>query len=247
VSRVAVVTGGASGIGLGVARRLASDGNQVALLDLDGDAAESAADALRAEGATAIGVQVDVADRAAVTAGVSRVRGELGPIAILVTSAGIEAFQAVDEITPEGWDRIIAVNLTGTFCCAQAVIPDMVEAGWGRIVTIASSSAQSGAPRMAHYSASKGGVISLTRSLAVELARTGVTVNSISPSLVDTPMARKAEAAGDFIGVDVVAPMVPLGRAGTPEDIAAAAGYLCSDAGGYVTGQVLGVNGGMYI
>ncbi len=246
-ARVAIVTGGASGIGLGIGRQLAADGHAVALFDLDGAAAESAAEGLRADGATAIGVSVDVADRDAVDAGVARVRDELGPIGILVTSAGIESFLPVGEITAEVWDRIIAVNLTGTFSCAQAVIPDMVEAGWGRIVTIASSSAQSGAPRMAHYSASKGGVISLTKSLAVELARSGVTVNSISPSLVDTPMARKAEAAGDFIGVDVVAPMVPLGRAGTPEDIAAAAGYLCSDAGGYVTGQVLGVNGGMYI
>jgi NAD(P)-dependent dehydrogenase (short-subunit alcohol dehydrogenase family) len=246
-SRVAIVTGGASGIGLGIGRRLAADGHAVALLDLDGAAAASAAEGLRTDGATALGLACDVADRAAVDACAAQVRDELGPIGILVTSAGIESFLPVGDITPEIWDRIVAVNLTGTFSCAQAVIPDMVEAGWGRIVTIASSSAQSGAPRMAHYTASKGGVISLTKSLAVELARSGVTVNAISPSLVDTPMARKAEAAGDFIGVDVVAPMVPLGRAGTPEDIAAAAGYLCSDAGGYVTGQVLGVNGGMYI
>jgi 2-hydroxycyclohexanecarboxyl-CoA dehydrogenase len=100
---------------------------------------------------------------------------------------------------------------------------------------------------MAHYSASKGGVIALTKSLAVDLARQGITVNSISPSLVDTPMARAAEASGDFPGVDVVGPMVPLGRAGTPDDIAAAASYLCAESGSYVTGQILGVNGGMYI
>ena len=109
------------------------------------------------------------------------------------------------------------MNLTGTFACVQAAVPDMLDAGWGRIVTISSSSAQSGAPKMAHYAASKGGVISLTKALAVELARSGITANTISPSLVDTPMARPAEAAGDFIGVDVVAPMVPLGRAGTPD------------------------------
>jgi NAD(P)-dependent dehydrogenase (short-subunit alcohol dehydrogenase family) len=123
----------------------------------------------------------------------------------------------------------------------------MIDAGWGRIVTISSSSAQSGAPNMAHYAASKGGVISLTKTLAVELARRGITVNTIPPSLVDTPMARKAEAAGDFPGVDVVGPMVPLGRAGTPADIAAACSFLCSDGGSYITGQVIGVNGGMYI
>jgi 2-hydroxycyclohexanecarboxyl-CoA dehydrogenase len=139
------------------------------------------------------------------------------------------------------------VNLTGTFTCAQAAIPDMVGAGWGRIVTIASSSAQSGAPNMAHYAASKGGVISLTKALAVELARRGVTVNTIAPSLVDTPMARQAEADGDFPGVDVIGPMVPLGRAATPDDIAAACAFLCSEDGGYITGQLVGVNGGMYI
>ncbi len=246
-SRVAVVTGGASGIGLGVGQRLAADGFRVALLDRDGAGAAAGADALRAAGHEALGVEVDVADRGAVDAAMAEVRSSLGAIGALVTSAGIESFQPLDEVTAESWDRIVAVNLTGTFSCVQAVVPDMREAGWGRIVTISSSSAQSGAPNMTHYAASKGGVISLTRALAVELARSGITANSISPSLVDTPMARKAEAAGDFIGVDVVAPMVPLGRAGTPADIAAACAYLCSDEGGYVTGQVLGVNGGMHI
>ncbi|MGH9093472.1 MAG: SDR family NAD(P)-dependent oxidoreductase, partial [Acidimicrobiales bacterium] len=189
----------------------------------------------------------DVTDRAAVDAAVRAVRSALGPVTVLVTSAGIEAFDPLLEITPERWHEVIDINLTGTFTCVQAVVPDMLEAGWGRIVTISSQSAQSGAPNMAHYSASKGGVIALTRSLAVDLARRGVTVNSISPSVVDTPMARAAEASGDFPGVDVVGPMVPLGRAGTPEDIAAAASYLCSEEGGYTTGQILGVNGGMYI
>ena len=189
---------------------------------------------------------MDIADRASVTAGFEQIRAELGPVEIFVASAGIEKFTPLLEISPEEWDRIVAVNLTGTFSCVQAAVADMLAAGWGRIVTIASSSAQSGAPRMAHYSASKGGVISLTKSLAVELARSGITVNAISPSLVDTPMARKAEAAGDFIGVDVVAPMVPLGRAGTPDDIATACTYLCGEDL-YTTGQILGVNGGMYI
>jgi NAD(P)-dependent dehydrogenase (short-subunit alcohol dehydrogenase family) len=176
------------------------------------------------------------------------VRAELGPIEILVTSAGVESFDPVLDITPEQWARIIGVNLTGTFTCVQAALPDMLAARWGRIVTIASSSAQSGAPDMTHYAASKGGVIGLTKALAVELARRGVTVNSIAPSLVDTPMARQAEADGDFPGVDVVGPMVPLGRAGTPADIAAACSFLCSEDGGsYITGQIVGVNGGMYI
>jgi NAD(P)-dependent dehydrogenase (short-subunit alcohol dehydrogenase family) len=243
MSRVAVVTGGASGIGLGVARRLVADGTQVALFDCNPTTLGTATTELPGT----VAVEVDVADRDSVEAGFERVRSELGPVEILVTSAGIESFTPVLDITPEGWDQIIAVNLTGTFTCAQAAISDMLAAGWGRIVTIASSSAQSGAPNMAHYAASKGGVIALTKALAVEVARSGITVNTVTPSLVDTPMARAAEAAGDFPGVDVVAPMVPLGRAGTPDDIAGACSFLCSDDGSYITGQVIGVNGGMYI
>jgi NAD(P)-dependent dehydrogenase (short-subunit alcohol dehydrogenase family) len=247
VSRVAVVTGGASGIGLGVARRFAADGYRVAVFDRNGTAAKAAADELTATGGTAMAVEVDVADWASVDAGFAPVRDELGPVEILVTSAGVESFDGVLDITAEIWDRIIAVNLTGTFTCVHAAVADMLAAGWGRIVTISSSSAQSGAPRMAHYAASKGGVIALTKALAVELARSGITVNTIPPSLVDTPMVDKAVADGDFPGVDVVGPMVPLGRAGTPDDIAAACSFLCSDEGSYITGQIIGVNGGMYI
>jgi NAD(P)-dependent dehydrogenase (short-subunit alcohol dehydrogenase family) len=242
-----VVTGGASGIGLGVARQFLDDGHRVAILDNNKSAADAAADTLRAGGGDALAVEVDVSDRGSVDAAFEHVRAELGPVEILVTSAGIESFDPVLEITPETWDRIIAVNLTGTFSCVQAAVPDMLAADWGRIVTISSSSAQSGAPNMAHYAASKGGVSSLTKALAGELARRGVTVNTIPPSLVDTPMVRNAEAAGDFPGVDVVAPMVPVGRAGTPADIAGACSFLCSDGASYITGQVIGVNGGMYI
>ncbi len=247
MSRVAVVTGGASGIGLGVARSFVEDGYRVAALDRDGAGVRAAAAELTAGGATAIGLVVDVADRASVGAGFARIREELGAVEILVTSAGIESFTPVLDITADRWDQIIGVNLTGTFTCIQAALPDMIDAGWGRIVTISSSSAQSGAPNMAHYAASKGGVIALTKALAVELARNGITVNTIPPSLVDTPMARQAEADGDFPGVDVIGPMVPLGRAGTPADIAAACSFLCSDRASYITGQLLGVNGGMYI
>lgn len=242
-----MVTGGASGIGLGVARRFAADGHRVAILDNNTELAREAADQMRTDGADSLAVAVDVADRASVEDAFAAVRTELGPVEILVTSAGIESFDPVLEITPERWDRIIAVNLTGTFSCVQAALSDMVEARWGRIVTIASSSAQSGARNMAHYAASKGGVISLTKALAVELARSGVTVNTIPPSLVDTPMVKQAQDAGAFPGIDVVARMVPVGRAGTPADIAAACSYLCSDDAEYVTGQVIGVNGGMYI
>jgi 2-hydroxycyclohexanecarboxyl-CoA dehydrogenase len=245
--RVAVVTGGASGIGLGCAQRLAADGLAVALLDQEADAAEEAAAALRARGQQASGHGVDVADRVGVTRVYDEVRGGFGPITVVVTSAGIEAFDPIIDISPERWDRVIAVNLTGTFTCVQLALPDMIAAQWGRIVTISSSSAQSGAPNMAHYVASKGGVIGLTKAFARELAGQGITANTIPPTIVDTPMARKGETEGNVPSVEVMARMIPLGRAGTPDDIAAACSFLCSDQSSYITGQIIGVNGGMYI
>jgi 2-hydroxycyclohexanecarboxyl-CoA dehydrogenase len=246
-ARVAVVTGAASGIGLGVARRLAADGHTVALLDRDGDGVEKAVADLAGDGYAGRAYAVDVADRAGVERVFGSVREELGPVTILVTSAGIESFDAVLDITPEKWDQILAVNLTGTFTCMQLAAADMMAAGWGRMVTISSSSAQSGAPHMAHYVASKGGVIGLTKALARELAGQGITVNTIPPTIVDTPMARKAAEVGKVASLDVMGKMVPIGRAGTSDDIAATCAFLCSDEAGYITGQLIGVNGGMYI
>jgi len=162
MGRVAVVTGAASGMGLAIARQLAARGDRVGLLDMQGAAAQRAAEALRSNGAAAIAVEADVTDRRAVDAAIDRVRAELGPIAIMVTSAGLDAFEAFTDITPASWERILAVNLTGTFHCLQAAVPDMLAAHWGRMVTISSSSAQTGAARMAHYVASKGGVVALT-------------------------------------------------------------------------------------
>jgi NAD(P)-dependent dehydrogenase (short-subunit alcohol dehydrogenase family) len=142
---------------------------------------------------------------------------------------------------------MIAVNLTGTFHCVQCAVPDMLEAGWGRIVTISSSSAQSGARRMAHYVASKAGVIGFTKALALDLAPEGITVNTIPPGFIDTPMARRAEERGDLPSIAAVAAQTPVRRAGTPEDIAAACAFLCSEAAGYITGQQINVNGGWYL
>ena len=247
MSRVAVVTGAAAGMGLAVVQRLASAGNRVALLDLDGEAAATAADDLRTTGAQAVAATVDVADRAAVDEALAKVRAELGPVEIMVTSAGLDEFQSFTDISAEAWARMIAVNLTGTFHCLQAAIPDMVTAGWGRIVTISSSSAQSGARRMAHYVASKSGVVGLTKALAVEYAPAGITVNTIPPGFIDTPMARRAEARGDMPSIDEIAARTPVRRAGTPEDIAAACAFLCSEEAGYITGQLIGVNGGWYV
>ncbi len=246
-ARVAVVTGAASGIGEGVARRLAADGHAVALIDRDGDGTRRVAAVLMGQGHSAAAFEADVADRHALERVYDNVRHDLGPVTIVVTSAGIEAFDPITAVTAEKWDRVIAVNLTGTFSCLQLAVPDMIDAGWGRIVTISSSSAQSGAPNMAHYVASKGGVIGLTKAFARELAEHGITANTIPPTIVDTPMARKGEADGHVPSVDVLSKMIPLGRAGTPDDIASACSYLCSDEGGYIIGQIIGVNGGMYI
>jgi NAD(P)-dependent dehydrogenase (short-subunit alcohol dehydrogenase family) len=247
MSRVAVVTGGAAGMGLAIVRRLARQGHRVAVLDLDGTAAKQAAEELQSDGASAIGVEVDVSDRAAVDDAMRQVRSELGPIEIVVTSAGFDRFEKFTDITLESWDRMLAVNLTGTFHCVQAAVSDMIDGGWGRIVTISSSSAQSGSRRMAHYVASKGGVIALTKALGLELAPHGITVNTIPPGFIDTPMARRAEARGDLPSIDAVAAQTPVRRAGTPDDIAAACVFLCSEDAGYITGQQINVNGGWYL
>ena len=242
-SRVAVVTGGASGMGLAVARRFAERGHRVAVLDIQGDAVCHTAAELGVSGHI-----TDVGDRASVDAAFAAVRDELGPIEILVTSAGINATGAFTEISLDDWDLAIRVNLTGTFHCIQSAIPDMIAAGWGRIVTISSSSAQSGAPQRAHYVASKGGIIALTKALAVEYSRNGITVNTIPPSIIDTPMSRAGEASGELpADLETIGQMTPVGRLGTGDDVAAACEYLCSDAAGFVTGQQIGVNGGWYI
>ena len=222
MDRVAVVTGAASGMGLAIAQQLAARGDRVALLDLQADAVEQAASELRSGGAQAIACTVDVADRVSVDAALDRVRAELGPVEIIVTSAGIAPFESFTDITLESWNRTLDVNLTGTFHCLQAAIPDMVAAGWGRIVTISSSSAQQGAPRMAHYAASKGGVIALTRALAREYGKHGITANTVPPSSVDTPMQRHSQEFGSLPDNEFLAKRIPVGRVGRAEDVAAA-------------------------
>ena len=166
-TRVAIVTGGGSGIGLAISERLVADGNAVAIFDRDGASAEAAADKITASGGTAIGVTVDVTDRAGIDQGVAEVRQRLGRPTVLVNSAGMDGFDPFLKISAEKWARILAVNLTGTFDCCQAVVPDMIEEGWGRIVNISSSSAHSGQPLMTHYVAAKAGVIGFTKALAL--------------------------------------------------------------------------------
>ncbi|GAA2132790.1 SDR family NAD(P)-dependent oxidoreductase [Actinomadura napierensis] len=239
-----MVTGGASGLGLAICEHLARQDRHVAVLDLDGDAAERLAGELRAKKRRAVAVQVDVADRAAVDKAFDEVRAGLGPIGILVTSAAVSGFLPFEQVGAGDWARTIAVNLTGTFNCLQSAIPDMTAGGWGRIVTISSAAGQTGSLRQAHYAASKGGVIALTKTVALEYAAKGITANTIPPFTVDTPLLRAAQESKLLPGSDVLARMIPARRLGTGDDIAAMCAFLCSDEAGYVTGQVIGVNGG---
>jgi 2-hydroxycyclohexanecarboxyl-CoA dehydrogenase len=172
------------------------------------------------------------------------IRGRLGPISILVNAAGLDSFRRFTDTTFEQWQRVIDVNLNGTFHCIQAVLPEMVEAGWGRIVNISSSSTHSGQPFMAPYVAAKSAVNGLTKSLALEYGPMGITVNAVPPGFIDTPMLRKAEDRGFLGDTDKQIEQTPVRRMGKPEDIAAACAFFISDEASYITGQILGVNGG---
>lgn len=246
MQRVAFVTGGASGIGLSIARHLARVGHPVVIADVNAQAAQEEAKLITADGGQAIGVPVDVSDRSQVDAAMETAREEFGPATILLTSAAISRAERFAGISAQSWQQVIDVNLTGTFHCVQSALPDMIEAGWGRVVLISSSSAQRGAPRMAQYAASKGGVIALGKTLALEFASLGITVNNIAPSSVYTPMVAQQVAAG-ALSVEAMAARVPVGRLGTGDDIAAAALYLVSEQASYITGQTISVNGGSFV
>ncbi|MEV0904375.1 SDR family NAD(P)-dependent oxidoreductase [Streptomyces hokutonensis] len=238
--RNAVVTGGGRGIGRAIALVLAAQGATVAVWDLNGTSAHQTADAIGEAGGKALAVAGDAADATAVRAAADRTHAELGPVTILVNNAGITNYIPFPDLTEETWDRMIRINLKGPFLVTQAFLPDMLTAGRGRIVNISSSSAQTGGPAVSHYAASKGGVIGLTKALASEFADTGITVNNVAPSLIDTPLLREG------FDPDVLGATMPMKRAGRPEEIAYAVAYLASDEAGYVTGQTLGVNGGRY-
>jgi NAD(P)-dependent dehydrogenase (short-subunit alcohol dehydrogenase family) len=243
--RTALVTGGGAGIGRAACFRLARDGLAVAVLGRRLDAVREVSGAILAKGGKAIAVAADVADRSQLEAAVAQVRGELGPVTVLVNNAGVESFTPFAAIDDAAWDQIMGVNLKAVYQLTQLVLPDMEAAGWGRIVNLTALGAQIGAANMAHYTASKGGVTALTRSLAVELGRKGITVNAVSPGFILTPMAQRA-IDGDLFPIpyqDIVA-TYPIPRVGQPEEAAAAIAYFVSAAAAYTTGQVLGVNGG---
>jgi 2-hydroxycyclohexanecarboxyl-CoA dehydrogenase len=240
--KVAVVTGGGSGIGRAISVQLARDGAAVAVWDLNGPGAEETVRMVKQAGGHAIACVTDVSRGDQIRQAMTTTRNTFGPVTILVNNAGVTGLVNFQDITEETWDRMMSINLKGPFLCTQAVIADMFAAGWGRIVNISSSSAQQGARRMSHYAASKGGVIGFTKALAIELATTGITVNNIPPGLVETPMSQTMPT-----GIAAYAEARPMKRAGKPEDIAAACSYLVSEAANYVTGQTLSVNGGAYL
>lgn len=243
--RVALVTGGGAGIGEATCLRLARDGHTVAVLGRRADNIGAVADAIAAAGGRAMPVLADVADKAQVKRAVAEVRETIGPITILVNNAGIEEFAPFDQIDDAAWDAIMAANLKGLFQVTQTVLPDMIAAGWGRIVNLTALGSQIGAANMAHYTASKGGVTAMTRSLAVELGPRGITVNEISPGFILTPMSQRA-IDGDLFPVpyEEIVATYPVPRVGYPHEAAAAIAYFASEDAGYVTGQTLGVNGG---
>jgi len=243
ISRTAIVTGAASGIGLAIAERLGAEGHRVVLFDLDGEKAERVAHVMTEKGWRASAYAVDVTKRDEIVAAVGDLAANVGAPTILVNNAGLPGSKPFLEITVEEWDARIDVNLNGTFHCCQIVLPYMIKEGWGRIVNISSSSTHSGVAQMTHYVAAKSGVNGLSKSLAKEFAPQGITVNVIPPGFIDTPMLRAAAAEGS---VDFASSlkMTPVGRAGQPEDIAAACAFLVSEEASYITGQILGVNGG---
>jgi NAD(P)-dependent dehydrogenase (short-subunit alcohol dehydrogenase family) len=240
--RVAIVTGAGSGIGEATARRFAADGATVVVNDVDAERARAVAGELEKRGASALALGADVTRRADVEAMVSRVVGELGRLDVLINNAGINRDAMSHKMTEEQWDEVLTVNLKGTFLCAQAALPRMRERGWGRVVNT-SSIGSLGNIGQANYAASKAGVIGLTRTLALEYAKHGVTVNCIAPGAVMTPMLA---GVPDPIRQKITG-QIPMGRIADPAEVAAVHAFLASEDAGYITGQVLFVDGGMSV
>jgi NAD(P)-dependent dehydrogenase (short-subunit alcohol dehydrogenase family) len=244
-ARTALVTGGGAGIGEATCIRLAREGHAIGVLGRRKDNTDAVARAIVEAGGRAIPVVADVAERAQVEAAIAEVRAQFGPITILVNNAGIEEFTPFSQIDDASWDRVMSANLKGVFQVTQLVLPDMVAAGWGRIVNLTALGSQIGAANMVHYTASKGGVTAMTRSLAVELGRHGITVNEISPGFILTPMAQRAIDGNLFpVPYEHIVATYPIPRVGRPEEAAAAIAYFTTEEAAYVTGQTLGVNGG---
>lgn len=247
-NRVALVTGGAQGIGKGIVTSLAQAGFRVAIADLNLEVAEKTAQEIRNTGGTAIAVQIDVTKTAAVKAAIASVEAQLGPIEVVVNNAGWDDFMPFVDTTEDFWEKILDLNFKGALRVIHAVVPGMIERGHGRIINIGSDAGRVGSSLEAVYSGAKGGIIAFTKTLAREVATKGITANVVCPGPTDTPALRKfADGAGDDAD-KVIAGMtraVPMKRLGTPEDIGPAVVFFASDAAGFVTGQTLSVSGGL--
>jgi 3-oxoacyl-[acyl-carrier protein] reductase len=240
--RVALVTGASRGIGRAIAVKLARAGATV-VAAARGTNADSTVDEIAGHGGRAEAAALDVTDDAAVAAAIAGIMERHGKIDILVNNAGITRDQLVLRMKRDDWDAVLATNLTAAYTCAQAVLKPMVKQRYGRIVNVTSVVGQSGNAGQANYAASKAGLIGLTKSLALEVASRNITVNAVAPGLIDTDMTRAISGGAH----DDWAARIPLKRIGTADDVAAAVAFLASDAASYITGQVLAVNGGMYM
>ena len=243
---VAIVTGAARGIGAAIARRLAADGMAVGVVDLDEQGSARTAKEIIEDGGRAIPLGADVADEKAAGTAVQQTVAELGPVTVLINSAGIIRDNLIFKMSAGDWDSVMDVHLRGAFLMSRAAQTHMTQAKWGRIVNISSTSAL-GNRGQANYAAAKAGLIGFTKTLALELGKFGVTANAIAPGFIETDMTQ-ATATRQGIDYDdwkiAVARDIPIGRIGQPEDIAAVASFLCREEAGYVSGQVIFVNGG---
>lgn len=241
--QVAVVTGGASGLGLAAARKLAQRGAPVALWDHDATALEAAVKAFPKD-ARVIACQVDVSDPDAVDAAAARTRAELGPVSMLVAAAGIAGpVLPFDQWPLEQWRRVVDINLMGVHLCCRALIPQMVTAGWGRVVLVSSVAGKEGNALQSGYVASKAGVIAYVKCLGKELATSGVLVNGIAPTVFDTPLLNQTRNLGPEM-IDAMKAKVPMGRLGRPDEFGEMAAWLCSSACSFTTGTTFDLSGG---
>lgn len=245
--RTVIVTGGGGGIGGATSRRFASEGARVAVFDLNFEAAEKVAAAIRADGGSAQAFRCDITDRASVDAAVAATESGLGPIEVLVNNAGWDVFKPFTKTVPAEWERLIAINLTGALHMHHAVLPGMAARKKGRIINIASDAARVGSSGEAVYAACKGGLLALSKALAREHARQGITVNVVCPGPTDTALLAGVTegAANPEKLMEAFTRAIPLGRIGQPDDLPGAIVFFASDDASFITGQVLSVSGGL--
>ncbi len=243
--RVALVTGGASGIGRAVVLRLAREGARVAVADLDLAGAEEVATSAKGAGGDGLAVGMDVTDTGSVREGVARVVGTWGGIDVLANVAGWDRIRPFVETDEELWDRVIGINFRGVLATCHAVLPHMIERGRGSVVNVASEAGRAGSSGEAVYSGAKGAVIAFSRALAREVARHGIRVNVVAPGLTDTPLLRRMIEEGNEKLIEAIVKATPIRRLATPEEVAEAIVFLASDRASFITGQTLGVGGGL--